>query len=89
MANTIQPGEYSMGSVPDGRAHVTDADDYPNVFKVEHDDNGRWLNSNDAKPDDHWNPENQLVFVAPGNSLHFSPFALREALGVGEFCLTS
>ena len=58
MASTIQPGEHSTGGVPDGCAYVTDSDDYPNAFKVEHDDNGRWLNSNDAKPNDHWDPGN-------------------------------
>ncbi len=83
MPNAIQPGEHSTGSGLDGCAHVTDSDGYPNVFKVEHDDNGRWLNSNDARPSDHWNPENRIVFVAPGYSPHFFP-------GIsGEFCFWS
>ncbi|OGE34862.1 hypothetical protein A3H85_00695 [Candidatus Daviesbacteria bacterium RIFCSPLOWO2_02_FULL_40_8] len=33
------------------------------MFKLERNDNGLWLNDNWAKPDDRWNPDNQVVFA--------------------------
>ena len=45
-----------------------DSDDNPNVFNVEHDDNGQWLNSNFDNPDNFWNADNTFVF-ARRNSL--------------------
>lgn len=35
-----------------------------NVFNVEHDDDGRWLNANYGNPDNVWNPDYQFVFVS-------------------------
>ena len=41
-----------------------------NVFNVEHNDDGRWLNTNYGNPDNMWNPDNRWVF-ARRNSLYF------------------
>src|SRR3989338_538337 len=60
----------------------TDSDDNLNVFNVEHNDNGRWLNSNNGHPENRWNVDNRWVF-SRSNPVHFSPAF------VGEFCLMS
>lgn len=39
-----------------------DPDGNPNVFNVERNDNGSWLNNNWANPDNRWNGDNQFVF---------------------------
>ena len=40
------------------------------MFKVKHNDNGkRWLNGNYANPGNHWNLENELVFVLASSTL--------------------
>ena len=54
------------------RCTFRDSDGDLNVFNVEHNDDGLWLNSNYGKPDNLWNPDNRFVFRAR-NSLHFSP----------------
>ena len=51
-----------MDSDTDGAPHKTDSDGNPNVFNVEHNDDGLWLNNNWAKPDNEWNPDNKFVF---------------------------
>lgn len=71
-----------MGSGTDGLAYGTDSDGDLNVFNVDHDDNGRWLNSNYGKPDNVWNPDNQWVFVLPRQSLRY----LSLVVLAGEFC---
>ena len=49
---------------------ITDSDGYPNVFKVKHDDYGKfWLHGNYANPGPHWNLENELVFVLASSTL--------------------
>jgi len=53
-----------------GTLYVTDSDGNLNVFNVEHDDDGLWLNANYANPDNHWNGDNRWVFRRR-NSLHF------------------
>ena len=53
--------DYAGGGT-DGSGDGADADGNPNVFNVNHDDNGRWLNNKWAKPDNKWNPDNQLLF---------------------------
>ena len=55
-----------------GILYATDSDGNPNIFDVEHDDNGRWLNDNYGDPDNFWNGNNRFVFVRR-KSLHFSP----------------
>ena len=42
--------------------HITDRNGNPNVFSVERNDDGSWLNGNWAGPTNQWNPTNQLVF---------------------------
>lgn len=40
----------------------TDRNGNPNVFNVEHNDSGLWLDNNWAKPDNRWNADNKIVF---------------------------
>ena len=51
---------------------TTDSDGNPNVFYVNHDDDGRCLNANYANPDSQWDPDNSWVFGR--NCVHFSCF---------------
>jgi len=44
------------------RYTITDRNGNPNVFNLNHNDNGFWLNNNIAKPDNKWNPENEFLF---------------------------
>lgn len=34
-----------------------------NVFKLEQDEDGPWLNDNWTKPTNKWNPDNEIVFL--------------------------
>jgi hypothetical protein len=61
----------------------TDRNANPNLFNVNRNEDGSWLNANNGKPDNEWNPDNSFVFV-PRNPAHFSPGTMP-----GEFCLTS
>mgnify|MGYP001258047401 CR=1 FL=1 len=63
MPNTIQPGEYSKGSGAEGVSYNTDSDGDLKLFNVEHDDDGRWLNTNYDNPDNCWNADNRFVFL--------------------------
>lgn len=49
-----------------GMETIADAGGYPCVFKVEHDDGGRWLLGDVARPGDHWDAGDRLVFVPSG-----------------------
>lgn len=51
-----------MGSGMEGRSYISDRDGNPNVFKLEHNDDGLWLNDNWANPTNRWNPDNEFVF---------------------------
>lgn len=51
-----------MGSDIDGASHDTDRNGNPNVFKLERNADGTWLNNNWANPDNKWNPDNEFVF---------------------------
>jgi hypothetical protein len=42
--------------------YITDRDGNPNVFKVEHNDDGLWLYDGWARPAREWNPDNVFVF---------------------------
>ena len=53
---------HQMDGVIDDTSHNTDSDGNPNVFKLERNDDGLWLNDNWAKPDNEWNPDNKFVF---------------------------
>ena len=46
-----------------------------NVFNLEHNDDGRWLNANNGHPDNGWNDNDRWVFVRSKLS-HFSPALL-------------
>ena len=51
-----------MGSGMDGASYITDRNGNPNVFNLERNDNGLWLNNNWANPDNRWNADNEFVF---------------------------
>ena len=51
-----------MDAVIDSAPHKTDPDGNPNVFNLERNDDGLWLNNDWAKPDNEWNPDNKFVF---------------------------
>jgi hypothetical protein len=53
---------FHESSGTDGTPCETDSDGNPNVFNVERNDDGSWLNNNWAKPDKKWNPNNKFVF---------------------------
>ncbi|OGM93552.1 hypothetical protein A2935_02905 [Candidatus Wolfebacteria bacterium RIFCSPLOWO2_01_FULL_47_17b] len=46
-------------------AYKTDSDGNLNVFNVECNDDGRWLNGNNGNPDNFWNGNNRWVFCRP------------------------
>lgn len=70
-----------MGGVTGGALYITDSNGNPNVFKVEHNDNGSWLNANNANPDNRWNDNNRFIFVS--RNCRFLSYFL------GEFCFAS
>ena len=39
-----------------------DSDGNLKVFKLNHNDDGMWLNGNYANPDNTWNPDNSFLF---------------------------
>ena len=49
---------------------ITGSDGYPDVFNVDRDVDGRWLNGNYVNPDNTWNPDDSWVFGR--NYVHFS-----------------
>lgn len=51
-----------MGSGQDGVPYDTDRNGNPNVFNLERNADGLWLNNNWANPDNKWDPENEFVF---------------------------
>lgn len=52
------------------RRTFADSDGNLNVFNVERNEDGIWLNTNYGNPDNEWNSDNRWVF-ARRNSLHF------------------
>lgn len=60
----------------------TDSNGNLNVFNVERNDDGTWLNSNNGNPDNVWGAGDRFVFVRR-KSFHFSPAI------AGEFCFVS
>jgi len=44
-----------------------------NVFNVERNDDGSWLNGNNGHPDNRRNADSRFVFALPRKSFHFSP----------------
>lgn len=73
MPNSIQSQEYSKDGDKDGILYITDLDGNLNVFNVEHDDDGRWLNTNWFNPQNVWNPHDRWVFARSRNSFYFPP----------------
>ena len=69
-----------MGSDKGGTLYITDSDGNLNIFKVDYDNDDRWLNGNNGNPDNFWNGNNRFVFVQPRKSLQSSPCF------PGEFC---
>lgn len=49
-----------MDSATGGTSYDTDFDRNPNVFNLERNDDGLWLNNDWAKPDNTWNPDNEF-----------------------------
>ena len=49
----------------DGVLHIADRNGNPNVFEVERNKDGLWLNSNWTKPSNKWNPANRFAFFLP------------------------
>jgi hypothetical protein len=43
----------------------TDSDGDPNLLSLNRNDDGRWLNAYNGRPDNRWNRENGFVFLAP------------------------
>src|SRR3989344_5446388 len=61
--HTIQPNLFiETGSGADGMAYRTDRDGNPNVFNLERNEDGLWLNDNWTNPTNKWNPDNEFVF---------------------------
>ncbi len=46
----------------DGTLYKTDRDGNPNVFNMNRNADGLWLNTNNAKPSNRWNSNNEFVF---------------------------
>lgn len=67
MPNKIQFRSFvnnnSRDGERDGISHATDSDGNLNVFNVERNEDGSWLNGNNGHPDNHWNGNNRWVFV--------------------------
>ncbi len=72
MPDTIQSQEYSKDGGMGGVLYITDSDGNLNVFEMERNSDGSWLNGNNGNPDNFWNADNQWVFLS-GNSLYFPP----------------
>lgn len=54
--------QFMQAVVIEGTLYITDSNGNPNVFKLERNEDGLWLNDNWANPDNRWNPENEFVF---------------------------
>lgn len=50
---------------------IRNSDGNLNVFNVERNENGAWLNTNEGNPDNVWNGNNHWMFSR--NWLYFSP----------------
>ena len=71
----LVPTYYSTPRVFEGWWHgwhfaQYDSDGDPNVFNVNRDDDELWLNTNDGRPDNEWNPGDRFVFLRPRKSHH-------------------
>lgn len=68
-----------MGSGTDGAPYNSDRNGNPNVFNLERNEDGLWLNNNIANSDNRWDPDNGLVFCLRNSFL--------SALEIGEVFL--
>lgn len=68
MPKTIQPREHSKGGGTGGSLYVTDSDGNLNLLGVNRNDDGRWLNTYNGKPDNRWNREYGFVFLVPATA---------------------
>ena len=50
-----------LGSGTDGASHIADANGNLNVLNVERNEDGSWVNSNYANPDNVWNGNERLL----------------------------
>lgn len=57
----------------------TDSDGNPNVFNVESKDDGRWLNTNNGNPDNHWDPDNAFAFARRNRFISLPRRSARES----------
>jgi hypothetical protein len=64
----------SKGSEMDGALHIIDSDGWLNVFNLNRDKGGLWLDNDNGNPGNVWNPDNRFLFVRPRKSLYFSVF---------------
>ncbi len=46
----------------DGTSYIADRDGNPNVFNVNRNDDGLWLNNDWGRHDNRWNADNEFVF---------------------------
>jgi hypothetical protein len=51
-----------MGSGIDGASHIADRNGNPNIFNLEHNEDGLWLSNVWANPDNKWNADNEFAF---------------------------
>ena len=63
----------------DDVSHDTDSDGNPNVFKLERNDDGLWLNDNWAKPDNEWRPGHEFVVPSPNKARHRRNYGVTTA----------
>src|SRR3989338_3238758 len=84
MPHKIQPQELeSRGGVQGGTSRKNvDTDGDLDIFDLEYDEDGRWLKTNDGRPENEWNPEDPFLFV-PRKPLDFS---LAPCQGVFFWC---
>ena len=76
-----------MDSVTDDVPHNTDSDGNPNVFALERNDDGLWLNDNWAKPDNEWNPDSEFVFRLRNSFLFRGLYVAVFLFGIAEIFL--
>lgn len=68
--STLRSAQAFYGWWHGWHSAYNDSDGNPNVFNVNRNDDGLWLNANNGRPDNEWNPENRFVFLRPRKSHH-------------------
>lgn len=72
MPDSIQPREYSRGGDMDDIS--CDSDGNPNLLNANRNDDGRWLNAYNDRPDNRWNRDNGFAFAVSQISSFLSRF---------------